>query len=171
MAVEQLLGSRVVALGDMFGEDGQGGAAKRARTIRAKATENFEERGLRTLLPAWGIATWVSERSAGTPAAPVLLRHAHLAPKGRAEESFELSLLDEWFVNPTLLHVLRTDVRVEVSDGELLELLDEGGGGAPDPRGLFERLAKTPSEVPGSRCPSGGGRQLVLRQMGDAPRP
>lgn len=149
VAVDQLLGSHTVALGTLFGEDGRAEAAKRARTIRAKATENFEERGLRTLFLAWGMATWTSERSASTPAAPVLLRQASLTPKGRAEESFELSLPDEWEVNPTLLHVLRTDFQVELSAGELLELLDDGGAGAPDPIGLFERLSKAASAVPG----------------------
>ena len=60
VAVEQLLGSHAVALGTLFGGDGLADATKRARTIRAKATENFEERGLRTLPLAWGMATWTS---------------------------------------------------------------------------------------------------------------
>jgi len=149
VAVDQLLGSHTVALASLFAEDDRGHATRRARTIRAKATENFEERGLRTLFLAWGMATWVSERSASTPAAPVLLRQAHLTPTGRAEESFELSLPDEWEVNPTLLHVLRTDFQVDVSAEELLELLEEGRTSAPDTSRLFEQLAKAASTVPG----------------------
>lgn len=72
VAVDQLIGSHTVALGILFGEDGRAEATRRARTIRAKATENFEERGVRTLFLAWGMATWTSERIASTPAAPVL---------------------------------------------------------------------------------------------------
>jgi len=61
----------------------------------------------------------------------------------------ELSLPDEWEVNPTLLQVLRSDFTVDISAGELLELLDEGGAGAPDASRLFERLAKAAWSVPG----------------------
>jgi hypothetical protein len=95
------------------------------------------------------MATWTNERSATLPAAPVLLRQANLAPRGRAEESFELSLLDEWGVNPTLVYALRNDLEVSVEGGELLSLLDEGGAGTPDPAPLFERLAKAAAAVPG----------------------
>jgi len=149
VAVDQLLASHTVRLGGLFGEDGLPDATRRARTIRAKAGENFEERGLHTLFLAWGMATWKSERSASTPCAPVLLRQAHLTPKGRAEESFELSLPGEWEVNPTLLHVLRTDFEVSLSAGELLELLEHAGVGFLDPAGLFEQVVKAASAVPG----------------------
>ena len=149
VAVEQLLGSRPMALTTLFGDDSGGDAPKRARTIRAKATENFEERGLRTLFLAWGMATWTSERSATAPCAPVLLRQANLTPRGRAEESFDVSLPDEWEVNPTLLYVLAQDFEVNVDASELLDLLDESGTGAPDPAALFEGLAKAASEVQG----------------------
>lgn len=149
VAVEQLLGSHTMALSSLFADDGRADAAKRARTIRAKATENFEERGLRTLFLAWGMATWTNERSASVPAAPVLLRQANLAPRGRAEESFELSLPDEWEVNPTLVYALEQDFQVKIDAAELLDLLDEGGAGAPDPTALFERLTKAASAVPG----------------------
>jgi len=148
-AVEELLGSRTVALSNMFDEDRRANAAKRARTIRGKATENFEERGLRTLFLGWGMATWASSRSAAVPAAPVLLRQAALHPRGRAEESFDLSLPGEWEVNPTLLYALDADFQVKVAAGELLDLLDESGAGAPDPTFLFERLTKAASAVPG----------------------
>ncbi|MDA8372913.1 MAG: AAA domain-containing protein [Actinomycetota bacterium] len=151
IAVEKLLGSYTVALSELFAADNLPDAVKRARTIRAKATENFEERGLRTLFLAWGMATWTNARSASVPAAPVLLRQANLAPRGRAEESFELSLPDEWEVNPTLLYALEQDFQVKVDSVDLLGLIDllDGGAGAPDPTALFERLAKAASAVPG----------------------
>ena len=150
VAVERLLASHTMGLSTLFGDDTLADAAKRARTIRAKATENFEERGLRTLFLAWGMATWENQRSEAVPSAPVLLRQANLSPSGRAEASFDLSLPDEWEVNPTLLYALAQDfeVDVDVDADELLELLDEGAAGAPDPTPLFERLVKAASMVP-----------------------
>lgn len=148
-AVTELLASVPVALTDLFGIGGRPEASKRARTISAKAAENFDERGLRTLHLAWGMATWTNERSAAVPAAPVLLRQAALSPRGRAEESFELALPGEWELNPTLAYMLRNEFNVEVGPGELLDLLDEGGDGAPDPSALFERIGKNASTVPG----------------------
>ena len=88
-----------------------------SRTIRTKATENFEERGLRTLFLAWGMATWSSQRSWAALAAPVLLRQAHITPKGRAEESFEISLPGEWELNPTLAYALTKVAPVAVTWG------------------------------------------------------
>jgi very-short-patch-repair endonuclease len=149
VAVDQLLDSHTVALGILFGEEERANATKRARTIRAKATENFEEKGIRTLFLAWGMATWNSERSASVPAAPVLLRQASLTPKGRAEESFDLALPSEWEINPTLLHILRQDFQVTLSADELLEAFDEGRAASPDPTTLFKRLTKAASIVPG----------------------
>ena len=149
VAVDQVLGSRAVALSKLFGADDLLGAEKRARTILAKAKDNFEERGLRTLSLGWGMATWDNQRSATTPAAPVLLRQAALTAKGRADQSFDLSLPGEWEVNPTLLYALDTDFEVSIEEAELLDLLDDGGAGAPDAAALFQRLAKAAATVPG----------------------
>src|SRR6266508_4059294 len=89
VALDALLGSRTVRLSEMFNPEALAGTARRARTIRAKAMENFEERGLRTLYLAWAMATWENPRGTATPAAPVLLRLANLAPRGGAGEDFE----------------------------------------------------------------------------------
>jgi very-short-patch-repair endonuclease len=149
VVVDDLLSSRTVALTDVFGAEVRPDAARRTRTIRAKATENFEERGLRTLFLAWGMATWSGQRSSAMPAAPVLLRQAHIAPRGRAEESFDLSLPGEWEVNPTLLYALGTEFGVTLDGDELLALLDDGGAGAPDPGPVFDTLTKLVAAVPG----------------------
>jgi very-short-patch-repair endonuclease len=149
VAVDALLGSHAVSLSTLFDEERRANAAKRARTVRAKAAENFEERGLRTLFLGWGMATWANSRGPTVPAAPVLLRQAAVNPKGRAEESFELSLPGEWEVNPTLLFVLETDFEVKFDAGDLLDLLDDEGQGAPDPTAVFDRLRKAADTVPG----------------------
>ena len=112
VAVDELLSSRPVRLSLVFGEH-DGAAARRARTVKAKATENFEERGLQTLFLAWGMATWSNVRGTAVPAAPVLLRQAALKARGGAGEDFDASLPGEWEINPTLLHLLKTDYQVE----------------------------------------------------------
>ena len=142
-ALDALLGGRTVRLSALFPEATElAGAARRARTIRAKAVELFEERGIQTLHLAQGMATWDNQRGVATPAAPVLLLAAALAPQGPAAEDFDVSLVGEPEVNPTLLHLLSTDYQVELDAEELLDLLEEDSGGSIDPTRLFDRLAK-----------------------------
>src|SRR6266542_4044415 len=148
VALDALLGSRTVRLSEMFNPEALAGTARRARTIRAKAMENFEERGLRTLYLAWAMATWENPRGTATPAAPVFLRLANLAPRGGAGVDFDLSLLGEWEINPTLLHLLDVDHGVKVGAEELLDLLDENVE-PPDASAVFERLTKAASSVAG----------------------
>ena len=148
VAVDELLSSRPVRLSTLFDDTAIGPAARRARTVKAKAAENFEERGLQTLFLAWGMATWPNPRGTAVPAAPVLLRQAALTARGGAGEDFSVSLPGEWEINPTLLHLLKTDYQVELHKSELLELLDQEGE-PPDPVPLFERLSKAASMIPG----------------------
>jgi very-short-patch-repair endonuclease len=148
VAVDQLLSSRTVRLSTMFGETAISSAARRARAVKAKATENFEERGLQTLYLAWGMATWTNTRSATVPAAPVLLRQAALSARGGTGEDFELSLPGEWEVNPTLLHLLRTDFEVSLDGAESLHLLDQDQE-PPSTALVFDQLAKACSAMPG----------------------
>src|ERR1700760_4433312 len=112
-------------LSTLFGETAIGSAARRARAVKAKAAENFEERGLQTLFLAWGMVTWTNTRSATVPAAPLLLRQAALTARGGTGEDFDVSLPGEWEVNPTLLHLLRTDFEIDVDGAEILSLLDQ----------------------------------------------
>jgi very-short-patch-repair endonuclease len=148
VAVDALLGSRTVRLSELFDGATLPGAARRARTVQAKAAENFEERGLHTLFLAWGMATWTNPGSAAVPAAPVLLRQAHLAARGAAREDFDLSLPGEWEVNPTLLYLLKSQFHVDLAPEELLDLLDEQAD-PPDASGFFERLTKATGDVDG----------------------
>lgn len=148
VAVDSLLSSHTVRLSTMFGDPAIGAAARRARTVKAKATENYEERGLQTLFLAWGMATWVNSRGTATPAAPVLLRQADLRPRSGAGEDFDLSLPGEWEINPTLLHLLKTEHGIDLDRIELADLLDQDAA-PPDPALLFERLTKACSEMAG----------------------
>ena len=148
VAVEQLLSSRTMRLSTLFRDTSIGGAARRARAVKAKATENFEERGLQTSFLAWGMATWANPRSATVPAAPILLRQAALTARGGTGEDFDVSLPGEWEVNPTLLHLLKTDFEIELDRSELLGVLDQDRE-PPDPSQVFDRLGKACSAVAG----------------------
>jgi very-short-patch-repair endonuclease len=148
VAVDALLSSQSVRLSAMFGETAITAAARRARTVKAKATENYEERGLQTLFLAWGMATWTNSRGTATPAAPVLLRQAALSPRTGAGEDFDATLPGEWEINPTLLHLLKTEYGIELDSSEMADLLDQDAA-PPDPVLLFERLTKACADVPG----------------------
>src|ERR1700678_2069782 len=57
--VDEVLAGKVVSLSRLFPEEEtHADAVRRARTIRNKAEEHFEERGLETLYVACGMATW-----------------------------------------------------------------------------------------------------------------
>jgi len=148
VVVDALLSSQTVRLSTMFGDAAITAAARRARTVKAKATENYEERGLQTLFLAWGMATWNNSRGTATPAAPVLLRQAALNARSGAGEDFDASLPGEWEVNPTLVHLLKTEYGIDLDRAEMVELLDQEAA-PPDPALLFERLTKTCSDVLG----------------------
>ncbi len=72
---------------------------------------------MRALFLPWGMATWSSQRGWAALGAPVLLRHAYITPKGRAEESFEISLPGEWELNPALACALTKVAPVAVTWG------------------------------------------------------
>jgi len=99
--------------------------ARRLRTIANKAKENFEERGLETLSIACGLASWDNISVAGwEPSSPVLLRQASLRSLGAAQDDFELALVDELEVNPTLLHYLKVNFDCSFDQEQLLDRVD-----------------------------------------------
>ncbi|WP_190248968.1 DUF4011 domain-containing protein, partial [Dactylosporangium sucinum] len=142
VAVEALLGGRTLPLGQLFPDREQHAAAiKRARTIRNKARELAEERGIETCFAAIGSATWHAAPGSGAaPSAPVLLRSAQLRARGAAEDDFDLTLQGDLELNPTLLQLLDEDFGVRVDADELEELVSYSAGFDPLP--LYERLTK-----------------------------
>lgn len=91
-----LLSGRTIVLSWMFPDaDANAGAVRRARAVRNRAQEHFEERGLETLFLACGMATWTNQRGTAVPAAPVLLVPARLAPRGVAQDEFEVAVTGE----------------------------------------------------------------------------
>jgi Protein of unknown function (DUF4011) len=133
------LGTYTVRFSQAF--DDLAPAARRGRAILTRADGNYQEKGLQTLFLAWGMATWTNMRSTFTPCAPILLRQAHLVARGAAAEDFDLSLLGEWEINPTLLHVLGYDLDLRVSAESPLDLLDPDAE-PPQATAYFDRLAK-----------------------------
>jgi len=146
--LERLLSGFTIRFSEAFADEDLSGAARRGRAIRARAEENFEERGLRTLFAAWGMATWTNTKSTFVPCAPVLLCQAQLNERGSAAEDFEVSLPGEWEINPTLLHVLANDFDVRLESDDLLDLLDLNVD-LPNAVPLFDRLAKEAGRIGG----------------------
>ncbi|WP_433211106.1 AAA domain-containing protein [Dactylosporangium sp. CS-047395] len=141
VALQALLGGRTLPLGQLFADrDGHAAAIKRARTIRNKARELTEERGIETCFAAIGSATWDEGPQGGTPAAPVLLRSAQLRARGAAEDDFDVTLQGDLELNPTLLQRLDEDFGVRVDADELEELVSYTAGFDAAP--LYERLMK-----------------------------
>ena len=125
-------------------ESGFDDALKRARAIRRKAREHFEEQGIQTLYLAFGFATWTQVGPGPTPNAPILLSAAELGQRGRLDPDFSLIVSDEWELNPTLLHVLRTEFGAQFDEQELDELAQPSEFHA-----LTERLGRICGEIPG----------------------
>lgn len=145
-------------------------AVKRARTIRNKARELAEERGIETCFVAIGSATWTPPAGSGVPAAPVLLRSAQLRARGAAEDDFELSVHGDTEVNPTLLQLLEEEFGVQVDADELEELISYTAGFDPQP--LYERLVKEASGrvrgfTIGARCVLGTFSYAKLPMVND----
>ncbi|MFI5913548.1 AAA domain-containing protein [Dactylosporangium sp. NPDC051541] len=145
VALQALLGGRTLPLGQLFPDrDAHQAAIKRARTIRNKARELTEERGIETCFAAIGSATWDQPPGSGAaPAAPVLLRSAQLRARGAAEDDFDLTLQGDLELNPTLLQLLEEDFGVRLDADELEELVSYQSGFDPQP--LYERLGKEAS--------------------------
>lgn len=124
-SLEDLLAGKPVRLSAAFTDPlGRADAIRRAKTIHRKARENYEERGLSTLFGAFGAATWTPTRGTSVPSAPVLMRPATLAPRGAAQADFDLQLVDEFEVNPVLLHVMAEEFKVNIDPQSLLDRID-----------------------------------------------
>jgi very-short-patch-repair endonuclease len=126
MALGALLQGKAIKTSTLFADpEERQRNVRRLRTIANKAKENFEERGLETLAIACGLATWNNQAVAGwEPASPILLRQASLRSLGAAQDDFELVLVDEMEVNPTLLHYLKVNFDCSFDQEKLLDKLD-----------------------------------------------
>ncbi|MCU1365888.1 MAG: helicase [Ilumatobacteraceae bacterium] len=163
-ALAALLDGRSVRLSALFPGDPLADAARRLRTVTAKARENFEERGLSTLYVATGMATWKAESGTTAPAAPVLLAEVTVRPIGALENDFDLAVTDEWEPNPTLLHLLATQFQVRVEADDLLAAVEAADG---DLAAAGTALAAAAASVPGW----GVDRRTVIGNFSYAKQP
>ncbi len=129
-SIARLLDRRAVRLSALFPGDLLADAARRVRTISAKARENLEERGLSTLFIGREIVTWDAGSTTATvaAAAPLLLAEMSVRSLGALETDFELAVTDDWEPNPTLLHVLSTTFQVRIVADDLLTAVETASG-------------------------------------------
>jgi hypothetical protein len=140
-AIESLRQGARVSLSDLFPDpELRIDAARRVRAVNAKAVENLEERGLRTLYLAWGMATWTPVGTAATPAAPVLLFPLRAARKGTAGEEFEFSVVGEPQLNPTLIQLLQSRHGLTVAADDIVDHATPDGSIEPDAMLIFNEM-------------------------------
>lgn len=115
--LDRLLAREWMPLGSLIGIHGDDDMAKRARAIRKKALENYEERGIQTLFFTWGMASWLPEDETrrSPPRAPILLFPAELKASDAREEDHRLQLVGDPAINPTLVHFLTTTYGVTLA--------------------------------------------------------
>ena len=157
--MDQVLDGQAVRLSSMFtAAVPRQPFEKRARAIRAKAKEAFEERGLDTMFIAYGMATWEEESDRRTPPrAPVTLVPVSLDPIATGGQDFELRIIGEPRVNPTLLRKLESEFGVPIAAEEFdAELIDATS--TPALAAIFPRIRELAHPVPGFSI----DRQLVL---------
>jgi hypothetical protein len=97
-------------------------ALARARTLRARAKENFEERGLQTLYLLQGFASWDVARGEDRPSVPVLLWPVDLTPRGG---DLELRSVGDAQVNPMLARMLARTHQTSLDESALRQALDD----------------------------------------------
>jgi REase_MTES_1575/Protein of unknown function (DUF4011) len=94
-------------------------ALRSVHTIRDKARELADERGLSACILAVGIATWADPFSPHRPTAPVLLRPATVAARDPAETDFVLEMTEDAEVNPVLLNALDAQLGLRFESDDL----------------------------------------------------
>ncbi|MFG1705704.1 AAA domain-containing protein [Nonomuraea sp. M3C6] len=105
--LERFLRTGSIRLTRLFTDaDFRADAIRRVQAIHRKSRELLEERGIRAGYLATGMARW--DELFLEPAAPVLLRGLTITPTRARHDDFDLTLDDEYEVNPVLLHKLGT---------------------------------------------------------------
>ncbi|WP_413333646.1 DUF4011 domain-containing protein [Brevibacterium sp. GP-SGM9] len=146
----QLLAGRATRLSSLIRDhDILADARRRAKSIRSKAEQLDNERGIRTAHLAIGFASWTEKDSKYKFNAPVVMRHITLVPRGSRVEDFEIVLGNEITINPALVHHLAEAYDLEVPVGEWIDAT--GGPHGFDPGPALDRLRDLAQSVPGLR--------------------
>jgi very-short-patch-repair endonuclease len=149
-AMARLFSGSDVAVDELFpGEQEQKDATARTRALRDRVRILAEERGVHVGYLACGMATW-TDASRRTPAAPVLLRSAHVSAAG-GDRRFKISLDEGFGVNTALLHLLQQDFGTALAEDDFADLRLDDSAARPDevlPAVLDLLLSRTGGRVP-----------------------
>lgn len=121
--VDSLLAGRRVRLSNLIGNDSETGGDSlegprgRLKRISQVAQAYLEEKGASTLFLAVGLATWDVQTGA-RPNAPVLMLPLSVEPEDAAHRDFGLQVAGDAHFNPIMVHTLRTEFGVELSDDD-----------------------------------------------------
>ncbi|WP_166973615.1 DUF4011 domain-containing protein [Brevibacterium atlanticum] len=146
----QLLAGRATRLSSLIRDhDILADARRRAKSIRSKAEQLDNERGIRTAHLAIGFASWTEKDAKFKFNAPVVMRHITLVPRGSRVEDFEIVLGSEISINPALVHHLSEEYDLEVPVDDWIDAT--GGPHGFDPNPALDRLRDLAQDVPGLR--------------------
>ena len=146
----QLLAGRATRLSSLIRDhDILTDARRRAKSIRSKAEQLDNERGIRTAHLAIGFASWTEKDAKYKFNAPVVMRHITLVPRGSRVEDYEIVLDNEITINPALVQHLGEEYDLEVPVDEWVDA--PGGPHGFDPGPALDRLRDLGQSVPGLR--------------------
>ncbi|WP_082819444.1 DUF4011 domain-containing protein [Brevibacterium linens] len=146
----QLLAGRATRLSSLIRDhDILADARRRAKSIRSKAEQLDNERGIRTAHLALGFASWTEKDAKFKFNAPVVMRHITLVPRGSRVEDYEIVLDNEITINPALVQHLREEYDLDVPVDEWVDAT--GGPHGFDPGPALDRLRDLGQNVPGLR--------------------
>nr|WP_301541214.1 DUF4011 domain-containing protein [Brevibacterium renqingii] len=146
----QLLAGRATRLSSLIRDhDILADARRRAKSIRSKAEQLHNERGIRTAHLAIGFASWTEKDAKFKFNAPVVMRHITLVPRGSRVEDFEIVLGNEITINPALVQHLAEEYDLDIPVAEWVDAT--GGPHGFDPGPALDRLRDLAQSVPGLR--------------------
>ena len=100
-------------------------ALRRCRTIRARAHQSQEEKGIDTLRLIFGMVTWDSDNSNIDPSAPLLLAQLVLSPRGRLSTAFDLAVDGEWELNTSLTLAINSSFKISLNAPQILDRISQ----------------------------------------------
>ncbi|MGC3022707.1 MULTISPECIES: DUF4011 domain-containing protein [unclassified Brevibacterium] len=146
----QLLAGRATRLSSLIRDhDILADARRRAKSIRSKAEQLDNERGIRAAHLAIGLASWTEKDAKYKFNAPVVMRHITLVPRGSRVEDYEIVLGNEITINPALVQHLHEEYDLEVPVDDWIDAT--GGAQGFDPGPALDRLRELGQSVPGLR--------------------
>ena len=150
-AVDYLLGGRKVRLSNLIQEDLLSGpeplsdARRKVKRISQVAQAYLEEKGASTLYLAVGLAAWDVQTGA-RPNAPVIMLPLSVEPEDAAHRDFGLEVAGDAHFNPIMVHSLRTEFGVEISDDDFD--LEEPPNNFVGMRDMLNRVRVSLQQVP-----------------------